>query len=147
MTAKRTPSLMAATAAAVASRAARILDPPIEPEVSMTMTSTLPPPEAALAPPANPAPLLVPDAEIVTTALTSLAPSGRYSFWKHSRWKSAISLLLALVVLNLGRRLGRRFAHGFSGAGSGLGLGFGWHHRGLALRSTGLRSTGLLLRL
>src|SRR5437660_2588486 len=119
MTAKRTPSLMAATAAAVASRAARILDPPIEPEVSMTMTSTLPPPEAALAPPANPAPLLVPDAEIVTTALTSLAPSGRYSFWKHSRWKSAISLLLALVALTRTRALdprgslGRRFAHGF----------------------------------
>src|SRR5947208_16401981 len=113
MTAKRTPSLMAATAAAVASRAARILDPPIEPEVSTTMASTLPAPEAAPAPPTKPAPVLVPDAEIVTTALTSLAPSGRYSFWKHSRWKSAISLLLALVALDLGRRLGRRFAHGF----------------------------------
>src|SRR5437588_2909491 len=133
MTAKRTPSLMAATAAAVASRAARILDPPIEPDVSTTMTSTPPPPEAVPAP--KPVPALVPEAEIVTTALTSLAPSGRYSFWKHSRWKSAISLLLALVALTRTRALdprgslGRRFAHGFGSGRCRFSGRFGFNGR------------------
>src|SRR5947199_2394349 len=154
MTAKRTPSLMAATAAAVASRAARILDPPIEPEVSTTMASTLPAPEAAPAPPTKPAPALVPDAEIVTTALTSPAPSGRYSFWKHSRWKSAISLLLALVGLNLRGGLGaggRLNPGGHFGVRRRLGPGgrLRLRHTGVALRpgrtglALGFRRTGL----
>src|SRR5437773_280630 len=152
MTAKRTPSLMAATAAAVASRAARILDPPIEPEVSMTMTSTPPPPGATPAP--KPVPALVPEAEIVTTALTSLAPSGRYSFWKHSRWKSAISLLLALVGLNLRGDLragGRLNPGGHFGLRRRLGPGgrLRLRHTEVALRpgrtglALGFRRTGL----
>src|SRR5437660_4141569 len=84
MTANRTPSLRAATAVAVAWRAAWILLPAIDSEVSTAMTST-PPFDASW--PAS-------GAVIVITAWTSLASLGRYSFWKHERSKSSMSLFL-----------------------------------------------------
>src|SRR3989442_1566552 len=91
-TAKRTPSLMAATAAAVACRAARIFLPAIDPDVSTAMIST-----RAVAP-GSPGrredSSEAPDEVTAMTALTSPAPLARYSFWKHPRLKSGISLLL-----------------------------------------------------
>src|SRR5450755_789647 len=81
ITANWTPSRMQSIAEATAMRASRIFDPPIEPEVSTMITSeagpTLPAGVVAL-------PAAVSVAVIVTTAFTSLAPWGRYSFWKHS---------------------------------------------------------------
>src|SRR5713101_2605726 len=113
MTANRTPSLIAATAAPVASRAARILAPPIEPEVSMTMTSTLPPPDASPAP-----------------SVPAVPPPARYSFWKHSRWKSGMSLLLGL---GLGR-LRAGVCGGLGRLRSGLDGGSLRRHAGGGLR-------------
>src|SRR6202035_3676111 len=118
---------------------ARILEPPIDPEVSTTITSTLPALEAAPGPAAKPPVELAPEAVIVTTALTSLAPSGRYSFWKHSRWKSAMVVRLALIALGLNRRLGlnrlnrpgRGFARRLGGGGSRRHLRPGGRSEGL----------------
>ena len=74
ITAKRTSSRMQSIATCVASRAARILrfGAPIEPDASMIRIT------AASGVPAGPP---EPSEVMVTIALTSVPPSGRYSFW------------------------------------------------------------------
>ena len=74
MTANSTPSRMQSTAALVACLAARILPGgmDIDPDVSTITISAAPTGSAGAEPPT---------AVTVTTALTSVAPTARYSFW------------------------------------------------------------------
>src|SRR5665647_1384857 len=84
MTANHVPSMIWSIAAAAASRAARMLTAPIDPDVS---TMTISPASPSPAWPAAPAPVQV----TVTMAGASVPPSGRNSFWETSAVKSAIS--------------------------------------------------------
>ncbi len=74
ITANQVPSRIWSMAAAAATRAALILSPAIDPEVSMMTISAASPSDPR---PASPAPAQV----TVTMACTSVPPSGRNSFW------------------------------------------------------------------
>src|SRR6478736_117951 len=84
---KRVPSVISASAALAASPAACTPRRPIEPDVSMRMTSAAEPGATGAAPePAAEAPVEV----TRTMACRSVPPSGRNSFWNTSVGKSAI---------------------------------------------------------